>query len=95
MKKLIAKALGLIFTINILISTTTVDVKAADYWPGGIDVVAESAIVMEQETGTILYSKNMDDKHFPASITKIICVFIVSSSTPNRPIKSKQRGNPT
>jgi D-alanyl-D-alanine carboxypeptidase len=77
MKKLIAKALGLIFTINILISTTTVDVKAADYWPGGIDVVAESAIVMEQETGTILYSKNMDDKHFPASITKIMTALIV------------------
>lgn len=52
------------------------EVKAADYWPGGIDVTAESAIIMEEETGTILYSKNMDEVHFPASITKIMTALL-------------------
>ena len=32
---------------------------------------------MEQETGTILYSKNMDDQHYPASITKIMTALLV------------------
>ena len=76
-KKLVAKALAFTFIINSLALTRATTVKAADYWPSGVDVVAESAIVMEQETGTILYSKNMDDQHFPASITKIMTALIV------------------
>ncbi|MBE5915785.1 MAG: D-alanyl-D-alanine carboxypeptidase [Pseudobutyrivibrio ruminis] len=74
-KKYIIKLITIILLINIICSP--LNVKAADYWPSGIDVVAESAIVMEQETGTILYSKNMDDQHYPASITKIMTALLV------------------
>lgn len=45
-------------------------------WPQGPQVYAESAIVMEAGTGTILYSKNIDDQHYPASITKIMTVLL-------------------
>lgn len=45
-------------------------------WPAGPQVYAESAIVMEASTGTILYSKNIDDPHYPASITKIMTVLL-------------------
>ena len=48
-KKLVAKALAFTFIINSLAFTRATTVKAADYWPSGVDVVAESAIVMEQE----------------------------------------------
>lgn len=47
-----------------------------DNWPTGPQVYAESAIVMEASTGTILYSKNIDDQHYPASITKIMTVLL-------------------
>lgn len=47
-----------------------------DEWPTGPQVYAESAIVMEASTGTILYSKNIDDQHYPASITKIMTVLL-------------------
>lgn len=77
MKKITAKIISLLIIINILIPINTISVEAADYWPSSVDVVAESAIVMEQQTGTILYSKNMDDVHFPASITKIMTALIV------------------
>lgn len=43
-------------------------------WPAGPQVYAESAIVMEASTGTILYSKAIDEQHYPASITKIMTV---------------------
>lgn len=76
-KKHIAKALALITLISSFSVGKTMEVKAADYWPNSVGVVAESAIVMEQETGTILYSKNMDEEHFPASITKIMTALIV------------------
>lgn len=39
-------------------------------------VHSEAAIVMEASTGTILYAKNIHDKHYPASITKILTSLI-------------------
>lgn len=45
-------------------------------WPDGPQVSAESAIVMEASTGTILYAKSIDEQHYPASITKIMTVLL-------------------
>lgn len=45
-------------------------------WPSGPQVYAESAIVMEASTGTILYAKNIDEQRYPASITKIMTVLL-------------------
>lgn len=41
-------------------------------WPAGPAVSAQSAILMEAGTGTILYEKNIHEKLYPASITKIL-----------------------
>ncbi|QFJ54169.1 D-alanyl-D-alanine carboxypeptidase family protein [Pseudobutyrivibrio xylanivorans] len=76
-RKLITKLLAFILLFNSLLLCDVETVQAEDYWPSGVDVVAESAIIMEQETGTILYSKNMDEVHYPASITKIMTALIV------------------
>ena len=35
-----------------------------------------SAILMEAETGQILYDKNSDEKKFPASITKVLTALV-------------------
>lgn len=35
-------------------------------------ISAESAVVMDVKSGTILYQKNMDKKQYPASITKVM-----------------------
>lgn len=37
---------------------------------------AQSAIVMEQSTGTVIYDKNITEKQYPASITKIMTVLV-------------------
>lgn len=47
-------------------------------WPVGPTVGAESAILIEAETGTILYSKNIHQKEYPASTTKILTALIAS-----------------
>lgn len=47
-------------------------------WPQGPTVSARSAILMELETGTILYSKNIHNKEYPASTTKILTALIAS-----------------
>lgn len=49
-------------------------------WPTGPVVGAASAILIEAETGAILYSKNIHDTHFPASTTKILTTLIASEN---------------
>lgn len=45
-------------------------------WPQGPSVIAESAIVMDAKSGLVLYSKNMDQRLYPASITKIMTTLL-------------------
>ena len=51
--------------------------NALENWPVGPAVHAESAIVMEADSGTILYAKDIEDKNYPASITKILTALVV------------------
>ena len=41
-------------------------------WPTGPQTTAQAAILMEADTGIILYAKNIHEKLFPASTTKIL-----------------------
>lgn len=45
-------------------------------WPAGPAVGAQSAILMDADTGAILYAKNIDERHFPASTTKIMTTLL-------------------
>lgn len=45
-------------------------------WPQGPGTYGEAAIVMEAGSGAILYAKNIDDHHYPASITKILTTLV-------------------
>lgn len=47
-------------------------------WPAGPEIGAEAAILMEVNTGTVLYSKNIHAQLYPASITKILTALIVA-----------------
>lgn len=48
------------------------------YWPTGPAVSAQSAILMEAETGTILYAKNIHEELYPASTTKMLTCLIAA-----------------
>lgn len=45
-------------------------------WPQGPAVWAEAAVVMDLDSQTLLYSKNMDNVKYPASITKIMTTLL-------------------
>ena len=70
------KAACLILTIISTVCLGKVDVKAADYWPDAPETLSPGVILMEESTGTILYEKNMDEAHYPASITKIMTTLL-------------------
>ena len=54
----------------------TVESNKVKGWPQGPGTYGEAAIVMEAGTGAILYSKNIDERHFPASITKVLTALV-------------------
>ena len=45
-------------------------------WPSGPQIGAESAILLEANSGAVLYAKNIDEKLYPASVTKILTALI-------------------
>lgn len=52
--------------------TLPIDSNSIANWPQGPEVSAEGAILMDANTGTVLYAKNIDEKLYPASTTKIL-----------------------
>ena len=54
----------------------TIDSNQIENWPQGPQIYAESAIIMEANTGAILYNKDMDMRNYPASITKIMTALV-------------------
>lgn len=59
-----------------LLQMQPAEVSAADYWPEGPEVQSPAVILMEMSTGTVLYEKNADEQHYPASITKIMTTLL-------------------
>ena len=47
-----------------------------DNWPVGPQVSAQAAILMDVNTGVILYSKNIHERLYPASTTKIMTTLL-------------------
>lgn len=45
-------------------------------WPEGPDIYSGCAVVLEADTGTVLYDKNMNQQAYPASITKIMTAIL-------------------
>jgi len=57
------------------------------YWPTGPAVTAQSAILMEADTGTILYAKNIHEELYPASTTKMLtCLIAVEQCAMNETV---------
>jgi D-alanyl-D-alanine carboxypeptidase (penicillin-binding protein 5/6) len=42
-----------------------------------IDISAPNAILMEKETGTVIYEKNAHERLFPASVTKVMTMLLI------------------
>ncbi|MDR2899649.1 MAG: D-alanyl-D-alanine carboxypeptidase [Clostridiales bacterium] len=78
-KKLFTLILSVIFVLS-----TGVYANASQSLLGfnlGPEINAEAAVVIDSDTGAVIYDKNMNDIHFPASITKIMtCLLAIENS---------------
>lgn len=55
---------------------TQPDTNGLEGWPTGPNVYAATAIVMDMDSGAVLYGKQIDEKRYPASITKLLTVLV-------------------
>ncbi len=46
-------------------------------WPQAPEILGVTGCIYDVETGTVLYSKGMDEQRFPASITKVMTAIVV------------------
>ena len=61
----------------LLVTGIPMSVSAAPEWPEAPEVKAEGAILMDADSGTVLYGKNIDAQYGPASITKILTALLI------------------
>lgn len=57
-------------------ATMSVESNSYPNWPQTISTHGEAAVVMDADTGEILYAKNPEGKYYPASITKIMTALV-------------------
>lgn len=77
LKRIGALVTGIAILATSMLPINRIKVQAAEYWPDSVEVTAQSAIVMDVDTGTVLYSKNEAESHYPASITKIMTALVI------------------
>lgn len=71
--RIAAAVLGILCFVG---AARPVSVSAEDYWPSEPYIDSPSAMVIEINTGTVLYEKNSHDRNYPASITKIMTTML-------------------
>lgn len=60
----------------VMLLSVPMEAKADTYWPEGPSIHTPSAIVIEVNSGAILYEKNSDEVNYPASITKVMTTML-------------------
>lgn len=61
----------------LILALIVVPAAAASEWPEDASISAEGGILMDADSGAVLYGKNIHTAYFPASITKILTALIV------------------
>ncbi len=71
--RILALSLCLVLSLGL----TAHPAAAAASWPENVNISAEGGIVMDADSGTVLYGKNIHNAYYPASITKILTALVV------------------
>ena len=72
--KLLARLLCVVMVIGILCHPY--GAKAKEVWPPGVNTESNAVVVMEEESGAVLYQKHPNKELYPASITKIMTALV-------------------
>ena len=85
MKKII-KVISFVMLLSIVL-TLGITVSAAEQKNENANINAKSAVLMDANTGTLLFEMNKDERLPPASVTKIMTLLLVFEALENNVIK--------
>ena len=71
------RLLMLLICICLSVGLVPVAALGAPLWPTDVSIQADGGVLMDADTGTILYGKNENQPYYPASITKMLTALIV------------------
>ena len=71
------RILSFFLCLTLLCGGFCIPAHGAAAWPSDLSISAEGGIVMDADSGAVLYGKNMHTSYYPASITKILTALIV------------------
>lgn len=71
------KFLSFLLCLTLMLMLFPNQAFADTVWPENVSIEAEGGIVMDADTGTVLYGKNIHVAYYPASITKVLTALIV------------------
>lgn len=75
LKKIFCAVLAVITVVSVAVSTV------GAYTPANFEIDAEGALLVNTDTGTVLYEKNGDKKLYPASLTKLMTALVLYENT--------------
>ncbi len=72
------KRIFLIFlSILLILGLFPAPTYAAPDWPSNISIEADGGVVMDADSGAVLFGKNLHETYYPASITKVLTALVV------------------
>lgn len=71
------RMIHLLICLTLLLGMYPDTVYAAPAWPDQVQITAEGGIVIDANSGAVLYGQNIHQQYFPASITKILTALII------------------
>ena len=77
---MLKKLFSIIFTVILVFSVLLTPLTASAYEITGFDITAKAGMLVSMDTDEILYSNNIDQKMYPASLTKIMTVILMLES---------------
>ena len=77
---MIKKIFSIIFSVFIICTVIITPITAGAFTVTGFDITAKAGALISLDTGEYLYENNIDQKMYPASITKIMTAILVLES---------------
>ena len=74
------KVSAIILTVCVLLTAFIIPSSAGNYPEMKVEVDAKAAVLMDAATGKVLMAKNADAKLYPASVTKIMSLLLISEA---------------
>jgi D-alanyl-D-alanine carboxypeptidase (penicillin-binding protein 5/6) len=76
----IKSIISLLLVLVLAIGNITLACSAEGYPPMQVEVSAKAALLMDATTGKVLMAKNADERLYPASVTKIMSILLISEA---------------